>query len=78
MTLNDAHFRIHAVIINDTTLDEAYGLVDEELRLVGLADKVKSRDIIHLTDHYIGGGHSCYTEQDAGLGYGFLYSVTLF
>ena len=66
MTLSDVHFRIHAVIISDITLDKAYDLVDEELRLVGLADKVKSKDIIHFTDHYVGEGSACYTEQDAG------------
>lgn len=49
------------------TLEKAYDLIDDELKLVGLADKVKSRDMIHITDCYIGGGYACYTDQDAGL-----------
>ena len=67
MTSCDAHCRLHAVIINDVTLDQAYDLVDEELKLVGLADNVKSREIINITDRYIGGGYSSYTDQDTGL-----------
>ena len=55
------------MVINDVTLEKAYDLIDEELKLLGLADKVKSRDIIHITDRYIGGGYACYTDQDAGL-----------
>ena len=67
MTSCDAHCRLHGVIINDVTLDQAYNLVDEELRLVGLGDEVKSREIINITDRYIGTGYSSYTDQDAGL-----------
>lgn len=67
MTSCDALFRIHGVIITDVTLDQAYNLIDDELKLVGLADKVKSREIIHFTDRYIGGGYGSYTDQDAGL-----------
>lgn len=63
--------RIHGVIINDVTLEKAYNLIDEELKLVGLADKVKSKDIIHITDRYIREGYSSYTDQDAGLSSGF-------
>lgn len=65
MTSCDAHCRLHGVIINDVTLEQAYNLVDEELKLVGLADKVKSREIVNITDHYIGTGYSSYTDQDA-------------
>ena len=67
MTPCDSPFRIHGVIINDVTLDQAYDLIDEELRQVGLSDEVKSQDLIHITDRYIGGGYSSYTDQDAGL-----------
>ena len=59
------------MIINDVTLEKAYDLIDEELKLVGLADKVKSKDIIHITDSYIGEGYASYTDQDAGLTFGF-------
>lgn len=55
------------MIITNITLDQAYDLVDEELQLVGLADQVKSRDVIHITDRYLGEGYSSYTDQDAGL-----------
>lgn len=74
MTSCDAHCRLHGVIINDVTLEQAYDLVDEELKLVGLADKVKSREIVNITDHYIGTGYSSYTDQDAGLVFQFKLS----
>jgi len=61
------HFRIHGVIVSSITLDQAYDLIDKELGLVGLADKVKSREIIYLTDQYLGGSYGAYTNQDAGL-----------
>lgn len=66
MTSCDLQLRIHGVIINDVTLDQAYDLVDKELEQVGLADKVKSREIIDITDQYIGAGYGTYTDQDAG------------
>ena len=75
MTSHDAHCRLHGIIINDVTLEQAYDLVDEELKLVGLADKVKSREIVNITDCYIGAGYSSYTDQDAGLVFQFQFSL---
>ena len=69
MTSCDPHCRLHGIIINDVTLEQAYDLVDEGLKLVGLADKVNSRDIINITDRYVGGSYASYIDQDAGLTY---------
>ena len=69
----DAHCRLHGVIINNVTLDQAHDLVDEELKLVGLSDKVKSRDILNITDRYIGEGYASYTDQDAGLAFELVF-----
>ena len=59
-------FRVHAVMIEHIDADEAYRWVDNDLTQLGLADKVKGRDILDIVYGYAGDGYSLFSDQDIG------------
>ena len=59
------HFRIHGVLIESITTEQAYDSVDNELLQYGL-DGVNGRDLIDIIDGYVGGGYAVYTDKDIG------------